>query len=89
MNQAQIEAIGLPHKLFAVFTAPNGKLLYRKMWSVRLVAYLSCVGAVRGTGWEEFIKSAEIGQVWDVPQEDGTWMALIRIRDDEDRNDTV
>ena len=84
-----MEAIGLPHKLFAVFTVPEDKLFYRKMWSIRLVGYLADVGAVQGKGWEDFIKNAEIGQVWDVPQEGGTWMALVRIRDDEDRNDTV
>jgi hypothetical protein len=89
MNLAELEAIGLPHKLFAVFTAPDGKLLYRKMWSMRLVAYLSCIGTIKGKGWEDFIKNAAIGQVWDVPLENGTWMAVIRIRDDEDRDDTV
>lgn len=89
MDKVQMEAIGLPHKLFAVFTAPEGKLYYRKMWSMRLVGYLAGIGAIQGKGWDDFIKNAEIGQVWDVPQEDGTWMALVRIREDEDRDDTV
>lgn len=84
-----MEAIGLPHKLFAVFTNPDGRLLFRKMWSMRLVGYLSCVGAVQGKGWEEFIKNAEVGQAWDVPVENGSWMTLIRMRDDEDHDDTV
>jgi hypothetical protein len=89
MDKAQMEAIGLPHKLFAVFTSPDGKLFYRKMWSMRLVAYLAGIGAIQGKGWDEFIKNAEIGQVWDVPQSDRTWMALVRIREDEDRDDTI
>jgi ABC-type transporter Mla subunit MlaD len=89
MNKSQMESIGLPHKLFAVFTAPDGKLLFRKMWSMRLVAYLSGIGAIQGMGWDIFIKGAEVGQVWDVPLESGTWMAIVRIRDDEDRNETV
>jgi hypothetical protein len=84
-----MEAIGLPHKLFAVFTAPNGMLLFRKMWSMRLVGYLAGIGAVRGKGWEEYIKTAKVGQAWDVPLEGGSWMTLIRIRDDEDKDDTV
>lgn len=89
MHMTQLESIALPHKLFAVFTNPDGKLLFRKIWSMRLVGYLAATGAAQGKGWEEFIKNAEVGQVWDVPIEGGTWMALIRIRDDEDRDDTV
>lgn len=89
MDRAHMQAIGTPHKLFAVFTVPDGKLYYRKMWSMRLVGYLSGIGAIKDAGWDAFIKNAEVGQVWDVPQKDGTWMALVRIRDDEDRSDTV
>lgn len=89
MTETEIEAIAIPHKLFAVFTAPDGELLFRKMWSKRLVAYLSGIGAMNEIGWEEFVKNADVGQVWDMPLESGTWMALIRIRDDQDRGDTV
>jgi hypothetical protein len=89
VNKTQMEAVGLPHKLFAVFTAPDGKLLFRKMWSMRLVGYLAGIGAIEGRGWEEFIKNAAIGQVWNVPLENGSWMVLVRIRDDEDRGNTV
>jgi hypothetical protein len=89
MNLTQMEDFGLPHKLFAVFTAPDGRLLFRKMWSLRLVGYLSCIGAVECSGWEQFIKNAEVGQAWHLTEESGTWLALIRIRDDEDRDGTV
>ena len=89
MNATESAATGDSHKLFAVFTAPHGTLSYRKMWSRRLTGYLAGIGAVQGTGWEAFVENAEWGQVWNVPLESGTWMTVIRIRDDEDRNDTV
>jgi hypothetical protein len=90
MTLKEMEAIGLPHKLFAVFTDSDGKLYYRKMWSLRLVAYLSAVGAVNGKGWEDFLKHAEVGQVWQMPLDDRhSWMVIVRIRDEEDKDDTV
>jgi hypothetical protein len=90
MNRQEMEAIGLPHKLFAVFTAPDGRLYFRKMWSMRLVGYLSAIGAINGKGWEEYIRTAQIGQVWHVPLEgDHSWMVLVRITEDEDRDDTT
>lgn len=90
MTIQEMESIGLPHKLFAVFTAPDGKLYFRKMWSMRLVGYLSTTGAVAGRDWEDFIKHAEVGQVWQVPLDDRhSWMVVVRIRDDEDKEDTV
>jgi hypothetical protein len=84
-----MEAIGLPHKLFAVFTVPNGELYFRKMWSMRLIGYLSGIGAIKSTGWEDYIRTAQVGQVWRVPLENEfSWMVLVRIADDEDKDDT-
>jgi hypothetical protein len=89
MDRQQMEDIALPHKLFAVFTNPDGKLCFRKMWSMRLVGYLSGIGAIERKGWEDYIKHAEIGQVWKVPLDgDYSWLVLVRIRDDEDKDDT-
>ena len=90
MTLKEMDAIGLPHKLFAVSTSADEKLYYRKMWSLRLVAYLSSTSAAHGKGWENFLKLAEIGQVWHIPLDDRhSWMAIVRIRDDEDKDDTV
>ena len=89
MTLQEMEAIALPHKLFAVFTAPDGKLYFRKMWSLRLVGYLADVGAVKGKGWEDYIRNGQIGEVWHVPLEGRySWMVLVRIAEDEDRDDT-
>jgi hypothetical protein len=85
---AQTRAGDVPHKLFAVFTNPDGKLLFRKMWSMRLAGYLGSIGGIHGKGWDKFIRDAEVGQVWHEAVRGQTWMALIRIRDDEDRDDT-
>ena len=80
MNRQEMEAIGLPHKLFAVLTAPDGKLCFRKMWSMRLVGYLSGIGAIDGKGWDDYIRTAQIGQVWQVPlDQEYSWMVLVRI----------
>jgi hypothetical protein len=89
MTLQEMEAIGLPYKLFAVFTAPDGKLYFRKMWSMRLVAYLAGIGAIEGKGWQNYIRTAQIGQVWHLPLEGAySWMVLVRIAEDEDRDDT-
>jgi hypothetical protein len=86
----EMKAIVLPNKLFAVFTAPDGNLYYRKMWSMRLVGYLDGIGAMKNKGWENFIKNAEVGQVFNVPLDDYyAWMTLVRISDEEDKDDTV
>jgi DNA-binding XRE family transcriptional regulator len=80
MTLEVMEAIALPHKLFAVFTAPEGKLYFRKMWSLRLVGYVAGIGAIKGQGWESYIRTAQIGQVWRVPFDKRfSWMVLVRI----------
>ncbi len=89
MNHEEMKSIGLPHKLFAVFTNPDGKLYFRNIWSMRLVAYLSDIGAVKDKGWEDYIRGAEVGQVWQVPIGNRySWMVLVRIRGDEGKGDT-